>query len=138
MEKVRPWCGQPSDRGRLRNRTESQRSGIGCLPYFHTWCGLSADLECMSEMCCTRLAENTGSKKSPFWHHCTTSPGCIFTAEACIDNRKNLLIVRPSGSGTVHSRPHKIFLHFHDLWTILNKIREGVALSLLSILHKTH
>ena len=22
MEKVRPWCGQPSDRGRLRNRTE--------------------------------------------------------------------------------------------------------------------
>ena len=23
MEKVRPWCGQPSDRGRLRNKTES-------------------------------------------------------------------------------------------------------------------
>ena len=22
MEKVRPWCGQPSDRGRLMNRTE--------------------------------------------------------------------------------------------------------------------
>ena len=22
MEKLRPWCGQPSDRGRLRNRTE--------------------------------------------------------------------------------------------------------------------
>jgi len=22
MEKVRPWCGQPSDLGRLRNRTE--------------------------------------------------------------------------------------------------------------------
>jgi len=22
------------------------------LPYFHTWCGLSANLECMSEMCC--------------------------------------------------------------------------------------
>ena len=22
MEKVRPWYGQPSDRGRLRNRTE--------------------------------------------------------------------------------------------------------------------
>jgi len=22
MEKVRPWCGQPSDRGRLRNRTQ--------------------------------------------------------------------------------------------------------------------
>ena len=22
MEKVRPWCGQPSDRGRLKNRTD--------------------------------------------------------------------------------------------------------------------
>ena len=22
MEKVRPWCGQPSDRGRLKNTTE--------------------------------------------------------------------------------------------------------------------
>jgi len=31
----------------------------------HTWCGLSANLECMSEMCCTWLAENTGRKKSP-------------------------------------------------------------------------
>jgi len=38
---------------------QSQRSEIGCLPYFHTWCGLSANLECMSEICCTRLAENT-------------------------------------------------------------------------------
>ena len=25
MEKVRPWCGQPSDRGRLKNRTEQNR-----------------------------------------------------------------------------------------------------------------
>ena len=59
-----------------------------CLPYFHTWCGLSANLECTSEMCCTRLAENTGRKKSPFCHHRTTLSGCIFAAEACIDNRK--------------------------------------------------
>jgi len=66
----------------------SQRSEIGCLPYFHTWCGFSADLECMSEMCCMWLSENTGRKKSPFWHHRTTLSGCIFTAEACIDNRK--------------------------------------------------
>jgi len=40
----------------------SQRSEIGCLPYFHTWCGLSANLEYMSEMCCTRIAKNTGRK----------------------------------------------------------------------------
>ena len=31
--------------------------------YFHTWCGLSANLECRSEMCCTRLAANAGPKK---------------------------------------------------------------------------
>jgi len=34
----------------------SQPSQIGCLPYFHTWCGLSTNLECRSETCCTRLA----------------------------------------------------------------------------------
>jgi len=33
------------------------------VPHFHTWCGLSANLECISEMCCTRLAENAGRKK---------------------------------------------------------------------------
>ena len=27
----------------------SQPSQIGCLPYFHTWCGPSANLECTSE-----------------------------------------------------------------------------------------
>ena len=34
----------------------SQRSQIGCLPYFYTWCGFSANLECTSEMHvnCTR------------------------------------------------------------------------------------
>ena len=40
----------------------SQRSDIGCLLYFHTWCGISANLKCRSEMCCTRLAEHTGRK----------------------------------------------------------------------------
>ena len=40
----------------------SQRSEIECLPYFYTWCGLSANLECRSETCCTRLAANTGRK----------------------------------------------------------------------------
>ena len=32
------------------------------LPYFYTWCGLSANLECRSEMWCTRLSGNTGRK----------------------------------------------------------------------------
>jgi len=29
----------------------------------------------MSEMCCTRLTENTGCKNSPSVHHCTTCVG---------------------------------------------------------------
>ena len=32
MEKVLPWCGQPSDRGRLKNRTEQNRSMRGLHP----------------------------------------------------------------------------------------------------------
>ena len=29
----------------------SQPSKTGCLPYFHTWCSLSANLGCRSETC---------------------------------------------------------------------------------------
>jgi len=67
----------------------SQPSQIGCLPYFHTWRGGSTNLECRSEMCCTRLAENTwrkeSPKNSPSVHHCTTLSGCIFATKACVD-----------------------------------------------------
>jgi len=44
----------------------------GCLTYFDTWYGLSANLDCRSEMCCTRLAENTGrriTQKQPSGAH---------------------------------------------------------------------
>jgi len=76
----RTWCafyGRPMDQGRPLYfctvvsfflflspsfLAHSQRSDIGCLPYFYTWCDLSANLEFRSEMCCTRLAGNTGSK----------------------------------------------------------------------------
>ena len=54
-------------------------------------------------MCCTRLAGNTGRKKSPFWHNRTTLSGSIFAAEACIDNRKNLL-----NSNTSSTCPHNM------------------------------
>ena len=47
-------------------------SQTGCLPYFHTYGVAFANLECRSEMCCTRLAGNTGRKKSPSAHHRTT------------------------------------------------------------------
>ena len=41
-------------------------------------------------MCCTRLSENTGRKKSPFWHHRTTLQGYIFGTKASTMG-KNLL-----------------------------------------------
>ena len=65
-----------------------RRRVTGCLRYFHTWCGLSENLECRSEMYCTQLARNTGHKKYPSWHHRTTLSGYIFTNKAYIDNRK--------------------------------------------------
>jgi len=60
-------------------------------PYFYTWCGPSANLECKSEICIARGLAGNGRKKSPFWHHCTTLSGYIFGTKACIDNRKKLL-----------------------------------------------
>ena len=36
------------------------------------WCGLSVNLECRSEMCCARLAENTARKKSAKSRHLDT------------------------------------------------------------------
>ena len=73
------------------------------LSYFHAWRGLSANLECRSEMCCARLAENKGHKKScqklPSGHHRTTLSGYIFATKAFIDNRKkNLLSSNTSSS----------------------------------------
>jgi len=43
-------------------------------------------------MHCTRLAANTGRKKSPSGHHGTTSSGHIFPTKACIDNWKKKLV----------------------------------------------
>jgi len=51
----------------------------------------SANLECRSEMCCTRLAGNTGCKKSPSVHHRTTLSDYIFATKAHIDNWKKLV-----------------------------------------------
>jgi len=75
--------------------------------YFYTWCGLAANLGCRSEMCCTRLAGNTRRKndakmtqKSPYRHHRTTLPGCIFATKACIDNRKKIHLLSSTISST--------------------------------------
>ena len=53
--------------------------------------------------CCTRLAENTGRKKSPCWQHRTTLSGYIFAAKACMDNRKTVLNINTSST-----RPHNM------------------------------
>jgi len=42
------------------------------LDVYHTWCGLSANLICRSETCCTWFAENTGRKKLPKIRHLRT------------------------------------------------------------------
>jgi len=47
-------------------------SGRMSIPYFPTWCGLSANLECRLEMCCRRLAENTERKNSLKIRHLRT------------------------------------------------------------------
>jgi len=78
------------------------------LDVYHTWCGLSANLKCTSEMCCTRLAENTGRKKipknSPPAHHRTTLSGYIFSTKAYIDNLEKLLNSnRPTSSTCPHN-----------------------------------
>jgi len=64
---------------------------IGCLPYFDTWCGPSANLECRSDMCCAWLTANAGPKKSPSGHHRTTLLGYIYATKAYTDNWKKLV-----------------------------------------------
>jgi len=64
------------------------------LDIYHTSTprGPSANLECKSEMCCWRLAANTGRKKVAKNRHLgTTSTGYIFATKALIDNRKKLV-----------------------------------------------
>jgi len=65
------------------------------IPYFHTWCGLSANLTCRSETCCTRLARNAGSKKGAKIAICAPSHNFVglylrmqLRPKARIDNRK--------------------------------------------------
>jgi len=37
---------------------------IGCLPYFHTWCGLGANLECISNLRRLRLGEERKNRRT--------------------------------------------------------------------------
>jgi len=69
-------------------------------------------------MCCTLLAENTGCKKSPFWHHGTTLSGCIFAAEACIDNLKKNLLNTDTSSTCPHNMVNVGLLMAEICWRV--------------------
>jgi len=62
------------------------------LHVYHAWCGLSANLECMSEnvLHAARWKYSTQKlrKKLPSAHHRTSLLGYIFVTKAHIDNRK--------------------------------------------------
>jgi len=52
----------------------SQPSQMGCLPYFHTWCGLSANLRCRSESAARgslKIQDAKARQKSRSGHHRT-------------------------------------------------------------------
>jgi len=57
-----------------------------------------------------RLAENTGRKKSPSEHHCTTLSGYIFATKARIDNRKKNLL-----NSNISSRRSHNMVNFRPL-----------------------
>jgi len=93
-----------------------QQSEIGCLLHFHAWCGLSANLECVYEMCCTWLAgkiqESKIMQKLPSARHCTTLFGYIFTTKAHVDiQKKNLL------NSNIFSRCSHNMVNFGPLMT---------------------
>jgi len=87
----------------------SQPLQIGCLPYFHTWCGLSANLGCRSETCWTPLTENTGRKKiaknSLSAHHRTTLLGSIFAPKAQLNRQSEKKLLNSIISSTC---PHNM------------------------------
>jgi len=60
------------------------------IVYHTSHSGLSSNLGCRSETCCTRLAGNAGpknAKNATFGHHRTTLSGYIFATKARIDSR---------------------------------------------------
>jgi len=76
------------------------------LDVYHTWYGLSANLECRSEMCCTRLAENTGCKKKRYLDTIAQLCRAISSQLTHIpntDNRKKKLVKQQY---LLHMSPH--------------------------------
>ena len=87
MEKVRPWCGQPSDRGRLKIRSDCDIQCFWCCwlggkkgvqPVETEWCGTGvviclergADLH-MAQLMPLPLASVKSRLVLPFWYRLT-------------------------------------------------------------------
>jgi len=77
MKKVRPWCGQPSDRGRLRNRTEQQPTQLSCLPMLSSVAPPSLHRKAATDNVLQII------KAHPNWPVCdvwaSTSTACVLT-----------------------------------------------------------
>jgi len=75
---------------------------IGCLPYFHTQCGLSANLECRSELCCMRLTETQDAKNCQKFAICAPSHNFVGLSSQLRHvstlGRKNLLNINTSST----------------------------------------
>jgi len=97
------------------------------------WCGLSANLGCRSETCCTRLTEKCRThkiaKKSLSAYHRTILSGYnIFATEARIDNRKKYLL-----SSNISSRcPHNMV----NFGLLAVEIGPVVKISVLAVLFR--
>jgi len=73
--------------------------------YFDAWCGPSANLECRSEKCCARLAENTGRKKVAKKRHLGTM------AQLCRAVSSQLRYVSAIGKNLLSSNISSTFPH---------------------------
>ena len=67
------WLPVHRDQLRAQRSVSSMGKPLPFL-YFHTWCGLRANLECRSEMCCMQLAEIQDAK---IRHLRNTSQFCL-------------------------------------------------------------
>ena len=83
---------------------------IGCLPHFHTWCGLSANLRCRSETCCTWVTEKTQDAKVAKNHHLGT------IAQLC---RAISLQLRHVSTIRKKLVKHQYLLHVLTIWRTL-------------------
>jgi len=62
----------------------------------------------------------SGRKKSTFWHHRTTLLGCLFAAEAYIDNRKKHLLNTDTSSTCPHNMVNFCLLTVEICWRVLD------------------